>query len=167
VRPGEKFLVECDRCQGKLIVASDGMGRASVEAPTPRALMTDHAAWLKAAAAECGLTPEAIANEIGKPWLRSGPPPGCAQCLAVQAEPYVEGLTYVASGTGWNELYQCPQCGTYRLKTFETHGFAEVEVWGNPTRDDLRQFGDYLAAESRRRGVPYDVLVEEIFQRCA
>lgn len=166
-RAGEKLLLECNRCSGKLILVGDGMGRATIEAPTASALLADHSIWLSDAAAETGLTPEAVANEIGQPWLRSGAPAGCSHCLAVRAEPYVKGLDCVASGTGWNELYQCPRCGSYRWKTFETHGFAEVEVWGNATRGDLRQFKDYLASESRRRGLSQDALIEEIFQHCA
>lgn len=165
-RAGEKLLIECNRCSGVLILAADGMGRATIEAPTAVVLLADFSAWLKEAAAETGLAPEAVALEVGKPWLKSGPRAGCPHCRAVRAEPYVKGLACVASGAISDELYQCRQCGAYRWKTFETHGFAEVEVWGKATREDLRQFGSYLDEEGGKRGLTREQVLEEIFQKC-
>ncbi|MGH9602606.1 MAG: hypothetical protein ACRD24_09490 [Terriglobales bacterium] len=166
LRSGEKVLIECNRCSGKLVLLNEGMGCVTVEAPTESLLLAEFSSWLREAAAETGLTPEAIAAEIGKPWSRTGPSAGCAHCLGVRAEPYVKGLTHVASGAISDELYQCPQCGAYRWKTFETHGFAEVEVWGKATREDLTQFQTYLEQESRRRDIAPENLIEEIFQKC-
>lgn len=165
-RAGEKLLIECTRCSGVLILAADGMGRAAIEAPTGAVLLADFFPWLKEAAAETGLTPEAVALEVGKPWLKSGSEPGCPHCRAVRAEPYVKGLACVASGAIWDELYQCPECGAYRWKTFETHGFADVEVWGKATREHLAQFSSYLEEESGERRLTPEQVLEEIFQKC-
>ncbi|MBI4167157.1 MAG: hypothetical protein HY508_15635 [Acidobacteria bacterium] len=162
---GGKLLIECGRCSGVLILASDGMGRVTIEAPRVDSLLSDFSSWLDEAAAATGLTTEAVATEIGKPWLKTDAA-GCPHCLAVRPEPYVKGLNHVASSDGLDELYQCPKCSAYRWKTIETHGFAEVEVWGRATRDDLRQFKWYLDEESKRRGIPQEEVIEEIFQHC-
>lgn len=142
------------------------MGRVMIEAPTAGLLWAEFSSWLKEAAAASGLTPEAVAEEVGKPWLKTGAAIGCSHCLAVRPEPYVKGLDHVASSEGLNELYQCPKCGAYRWKAFETHGFAEVEIWGRATREDLRQFRWYLEEECQKRGISQAELVEEIFQHC-
>lgn len=167
LRPGGKLLVECNRCSGVLILASDGMGPVTIEAPTSGVLLADFSSWLKVAAEATGLTPEAVADEVGKPWLKTGAAVGCPHCLAVRPEPYVKGLNHVAFSEGWDKLYQCPLCGAYRWKTIESHGFADVEVWGKATRDDLRRFKWFLEEESKRRGIPQEELLEEVFQRCA
>jgi len=166
LRAGGKLLIECNRCSGILIVARDGMGRVTIEAPTAAALLAGFSTWLNEAAAATGLTAEAVADEVGKPWLKTSAVAGCRHCLAVRPEPYVKGLTHVASCEGMDELYQCPRCGAYRWKTVETHGFAEQEIWGKPTRDDLRRFHWYLDEESKKRGIPHKELIEEIFQLC-
>lgn len=165
-RAGEKLLIECNRCSGVLILAADGMGRATTEAPTAAVLLADFSPWLKEAAAETGRAPEAIAHEVGRPWLKSGTGAGCPHCRAVRAEPYVKDLVCVASGAVWDELYQCPKCGAYRWKTFETHGFADVEVWGKATREDLGQFSSYLEEEGGKRGLTREQVLEDIFQKC-
>ena len=166
LQPGGKVLIECPTCTGVLILADDGMGRVTIAAPTAGLLLADFSSWLKEAAAASALSPEAVADEVGRPWLKRGVAAGCLHCLAVRPEPYVQGLVHVASSEGLDELYQCPRCGAFRWKTFEAHGFAEAEVWGQATRDDLRQFQWYLAEESQKRGISQDDLIESIFQRC-
>lgn len=163
---GERALLECKRCSGKLIVLNDGMHRVVIEAPTASTLLAYFAAWLREAADETGSTPEAIAEEIGKPWGKTHSFAACSHCIAVRAEPDVKGLEHVASGEGWDRLYKCPECGAYRWKTFETHGFADVEVWGKPTRDDLKQFESYFNQVGRERGVSREAILEVVFQRC-
>jgi len=165
-RPGGKLLIECNHCSGILILASDGMGRVTIEAPTPSALLTDFTSWLTEAAAAMGLTPEAVASRVGQPWVKKGGAAGCPHCLAVRPEPFVQGLNHVASSEGLDELYQCPKCNAYRWKTFEIHGFAEVEVWGRATREDLLQFKWYLEEEGRKRNTTREELIEQIFQHC-
>jgi len=165
-RAGGKLLIECNHCSGILILASDGMGRVTIEAPTPSTLMADFPSWLTEAAATTGLTPEAVADEVGQPWVKKEGAAGCPHCLGVRPEPFVQGLNHVASSEGLDELYQCSKCSAYRWKTFEIHGFAEVEVWGKATRDDIRQFRWYLEEGSQKRGISQEELVEEIFERC-
>jgi hypothetical protein len=142
------------------------MGRLTIQPPTAEVLLADFSSWVSEMAVAAGLSPEAVAAEIGSPWLKAGSGAGCAHCLAVRPEPYVKGLVHVASSEGLDELYQCPMCGAYRWKTLETHGHAEVEIWGTPTRDDLCKFRWFLDEESEKRKISKDELIESVFQRC-
>jgi hypothetical protein len=54
----------------------------------------------------------------------------------------------------------------WRWLTYETHGFADAPVWGQATREDIRQFEWDLIYESKKRCIEIDELMEEIFHTC-
>lgn len=157
-----KVLTHCSTCGGYAIVSVDWQGRATIIAPTKENIQMYFPDWLKDQAGVLGKAELEIASQIGRHYEKTKTA-GCAQCLSVSPDTNPEGLVEVEVGQ-WESLFQCPTCGAYRWLMFETHGFADVPIWGSPKREDLRRFTGYINAECAKRGISLDEMVEFVFQ---
>jgi len=157
-----KVLVHCSSCGGYSIVSVDWQGRATIIAPTKENMLMYFSDWLKDQAEVSGKNGEGIGSEIGKNYEK-GNAAGCAQCSSVAPDTSPKDLIEVDVGQ-WESLFQCPACGAYRWLMFETHGFADVPIWGSPTREDIRRFSGYINAECAKRAISFDEMAEIVFQ---
>lgn len=142
-------MVKCDKCSGFIIVSIDWLGKATIEASSSETLLSFFSLWLFEVAKKFNKTPEEIALDIGKEYEKKSKA-GCAHCFSVIPETNPKDMIEAEVGQ-WEILCICPGCGAYRWLTYETHGHAEIPIWGNPTREDIKRFEKYLTKESKRR----------------
>lgn len=66
-------------------------------------------------------------------------------------------------GTGWTELYRCPDCERFHYMYVDNQLHAQTTRWGVLTRDVLREhFADAVEKKAAKEGITSEELIERM-----